>query len=597
SSSSMLSILQSDIMNLVFRKAGSDNLPLAVDTGDDSVCIHACHSPMREAQVLKDLLLDAFEKDSGLCPHEVIVMMPDIETYAPYLEAVFSSEHSLPFSISDRRKKSESQTLEAFLKILALKDSRLEQTRVLDLLLSPAIAAKFDVLAEDLVPIEAAIREAGILWGRDGAHRKELTHAEFDENTWMFGFKRLFMGYGLAEGAGDLVEGVLPCDAFEGLEARILGKIAHFGYTLFERLADLSLSKTIGEWGGSFKNLVLSMMEKSYANEADIVFLLQTIDTFVRDGEMAGYDRKIDFSVARDIIETKLDKSISQGSFLAGNITFCNLMPMRSIPFKVVALMGMDEPSFPRKPVAVGFDLIKKYSKPGDKQERDEDRYLFLESLLSARDRLIITYTGMSIKDNSPIPCSGVVEEFKDVIKDSFEFPEKFDFCFHHPLHPFSPVYFSQQDFHQAQTFFSFSQDQCKIAVSQVAMEKEDAGLDSADFLPGGFSLDPKDTAPVKTMDQEVRSVTIDELINFFRNPVEFFVTRRLNLSFPGIEELAPDREDFQLSGLSRYGLGSYYMGRTPKTDLYPLVRAAGLLPFGQKGRSEWDRVKAIADP
>jgi len=123
---------------------------------------------------------------------------------------------------------------------------------VLDLLLSPAIASKFDVTAEELVSIQATLDKAGVLWGRDGIHRQELTGVGFDENTWMFGFQRLFMGYGLAQGAEELVAGVLPCDVFEGLEAQILGKMAHFGYTLFERLADLATPKTISEWGGLF---------------------------------------------------------------------------------------------------------------------------------------------------------------------------------------------------------------------------------------------------------------------------------------------------------------------------------------------------------
>ena len=394
------------------------------------------------------------------------------------------------------------------------------------------------------------------------------------------------------------------------LKARLLGKIAHFGYTLFERLSELSAPKTITGWGESFKTLIGSMMEKTFSNEADMGFLIQTIDEFIREGETAGYGRTIDFCVVREIIETKLDKTISQGNFLAGSLTFCNLMPMRSIPFKVVALMGMDEQSFPRKAGAVGFDLMKKYPKMGDKQERDEDQYLFLESLLSARDRLIITYTGMSIKDNSPIPCSGVVEELKDVITQSFEFPKGVAFCFEHPLHPFSQEYFGPGG-----AFFSFSQDQCKIAMSQAEREKRGNSPEPTPFLPRGFCLVErgkylekqvpleKGTAAVRDSDQAKRgdgqksTVTLAELVRFFRKPIESFVTQGLNLSFPDIEESTPDREAFQLSGLSRYGLGSYYMDKTPATDLYPLVRAGGLLPFGQKGRSEWERVKALANP
>ena len=158
---------------------------------------------------------------------------------------------------------------------------------MLDLLLSPAIASKFDVTAEELVSIQATLDKAGVLWGRDGIHRQELTGVGFDENTWMFGFQRLFMGYGLAQGAEELVAGVLPCDVFEGLEAQILGKMAHFGYTLFERLADLATPKTISEWGDCFRTLVSSMMEKTYANEGDLGFLFQSIGELVRDGETA----------------------------------------------------------------------------------------------------------------------------------------------------------------------------------------------------------------------------------------------------------------------------------------------------------------------
>ena len=98
----MLSYLQSDILNLVCRKHELENSPVKIESSDTSVSVHACHSPMREAQVLKDLLLNEFEKDPDLAPHDIIVMMPDIESYAPFIESVFILEDALPFSISDR---------------------------------------------------------------------------------------------------------------------------------------------------------------------------------------------------------------------------------------------------------------------------------------------------------------------------------------------------------------------------------------------------------------------------------------------------------------------------------------------------------------
>ncbi len=93
----MLKVIQSDILSLVQRGKGRADAPLAVVPGDDSLAVHACHSPMREAQVLKDLVLDAFNRDPGLNPHDVVVMMPDIEAYAPFLEAVFSPGAGVAF--------------------------------------------------------------------------------------------------------------------------------------------------------------------------------------------------------------------------------------------------------------------------------------------------------------------------------------------------------------------------------------------------------------------------------------------------------------------------------------------------------------------
>ena len=173
-SNTMLEYIQSDILNLIHRKEGCNDAPVTIAASDTSICVHACHSPMREAQVLKDLLLNEFEKDPELAPHDIIVMMPDIEAYAPFIESAFSLENSLPFSISDRRKRSESEPLDAFLKILALKNSRLEQKQVLDLLLSESIAKKFNITFDEISMIEKMAEDAKIFWGRDAGHRETL---------------------------------------------------------------------------------------------------------------------------------------------------------------------------------------------------------------------------------------------------------------------------------------------------------------------------------------------------------------------------------------------------------------------------------------
>lgn len=591
-SNTMLSVLQSDILNLIHRKQGCRDAPVTIAASDTSICVHACHSPMREAQVLKDLLLNEFEKDPDLAPHDIIVMMPDIEAYAPFIESVFSLETSLPFSISDRRKRSESEPLDAFLKILALRNTRLEQSYVLDLLLSESIAKKFNITFDEIGMIEKMAEDAGILWGRDAGHRETLGLPPFEENTWQFGLQRLFMGMAMPENQDVLVQNILPCQSFEGLDLEVLGKLAAFCHALFSCLETLAGQKTIEKWCEALKKIAVSLMDRNFKNGEDLTFLIQTIDQLKEDAEKAGFDGMVSFDMIFAAIEQKLDLNISQGNFLSGNITFCNVMPMRSIPFKIVVLMGMDEKSFPRQAFSPGFNLIKKYPETGDKSKRDDDGYLFLETLLSVRSKFIITYTGMSIQDNSNIPCAGVISELLDVMDQSFVFQKGVSRHFFHPLHSFNEKYFNQTD-----SFLSFSKDNCNIAK---ALSPNRSGKDRSRtrvFVRPSSKKESKDPPP---------TLTLDEMIRFFKNPVQGYMKEGLHIKLPDMEDQTHDRELFTLSGLDQYTLGSLLVEKKLKssksesfreTQFYPVLKAMGSLPFGEKGKLEYEKTVNLAGP
>jgi len=586
-SNTLLAYLQSDILNLVSRKSGQTDAPVIIEASDTSVSIHACHSPMREAQVLKDLLLNEFEKQPGLAPHDIIVMMPDIEAYAPFIQSVFSLETVLPFTISDRRKRSESEPLDAFLKILALKNARLEQSRVLDLLLSPSIAQKFKITMDEIPGIEKMVGDAKIFWGKDGTHRQSLGLPPFEENTWQFGLQRLFMGMAMPENHEALVQDILVCQSFEGIDLAVLGKFADFCHTLFSCLDSLTGQKTINQWCRILKEITAALMDRNFNNGEDLVFLIQTIDTIREDACTAGFSDPVSFDLINSLLEHTLDQLISQGNFLAGKITFCNVMPMRSIPFKVVVLMGMNEPSFPRQAFTPGFNLIKKYPRAHDKIQRDEDRYLFLEALLSARSTFIITYTGMSIQDNSKIPCAGVISELADLMDQSFVFQKKEGYLFFHPLHPFNEAYFNQTG-----PFFSFSEDNCNIAKALFKSESGPARSENRLFVKNPAKEKEKDPAPI---------LTLDEMVWFFKNPVKGYMTDKLNIKLPDTGEQTIDREAFSISGLDQYRLGSFLVEKKSmakeEKDFYPVFKAMGSLPLGEKGRLEYEKIKAVATP
>jgi exodeoxyribonuclease V gamma subunit len=551
---SMLAYLQSDIFNLVYRRYDREDLPIKIESSDSSVSVHACHSPMRESQVLKDLLLNEFAKDSDLAPHDIIVVMPDIETYAPFIESVFSLESALPFSITDRKKRSESEPIEAFLKILALKNSRLEQDQVLDLLLSESIAGKFNINFDEIVMIEKMVKDAVVLWGKNAEHRKSFDLPPFEENTWQFGLQRLFMGMAMPENYDKLIKDIMPCHSFEGLDLEVLGKLALFCDTLFSGLETLAGKKSVEKWCKILKSLCNSLLDRNFQNEEDFIFLLQIIDILKENSHEAGFDQVISFDVVSSLVGNKLDQNISQGKFLTGAIIFCNTMPMRSIPFKIVVFMGMDEHSFPGQEFRPDFDLIKKHPKLCDKIKRDEDRNLFLETLLSAREKFIITYTGVSIQDNSKIPCSGVVNELLDVMEQSFIYPESYIYHFFHPLHPFNQEYYIKTS-----DYYSFSMDNCNIAK---ALSKKN--IEHHMFLDADAKVklyEPKLKEP--QLYEPVLSITLFDMINFFKNPVQWYMKEGLDIKIPDIEETATGeqgraREVFNISGLDQYALGTF---------------------------------------
>ncbi len=586
-SDSMLFVLQSDILNLYHRDAEAETQPLALDPSDTSIAIHACHSPMREAQVLKDLLLNEFEKNPDLAPHDIIVMMPDIEAYAPFIESVFSLETPLPFSISDRRKRSESEPLEAFLKILALQNSRLEKSLVLDLLLSESIAKKFRISFDDVAKIEQMADDSGILWGRDADHRKALGFDPFEENTWQFGLNRLFMGMAMPEGYDGLVQGILPCESFEGLDLEVLGKLAAFCNALFSGLSSLEGEKAMETWMRVLRQLARSLLDESNKTSEDLFFLMGTLDELESGAKKAGFTDAVSFDVVHSLMARKFDLNISQGNFMSGNITFCNILPMRSIPFKIVVLMGMDETAFPKKVFTPGFNLMKKFPRPGDKNERHEDLYLFLETLLSARQKLIITYTGMSIKDNSLIPCSGVVNELMEIMDQSFIFPEGYQHRFFHPLHPFDASYFDGSG-----PLFSYSKDNCRMAAALLKERREKPPFVEA--------------VGAEKSEEPLLTISLDDLLRFFRNPIEGFVKNGLNITLKILEEEKEDREAFTLAGLDQYLLGSLILEKeallpyetvSHEADRYPVLKAMGSLPPGRKGRLEYEKLMALAAP
>uniref|UniRef100_C6DYD1 Exodeoxyribonuclease V, gamma subunit n=1 Tax=Geobacter sp. (strain M21) TaxID=443144 RepID=C6DYD1_GEOSM len=565
----LLHEVQADIVELRGAEAG----PRQVQAGDLSLKVHSCHSPMREVEVLYDTLLSLFDADPLLSPRDVLVMTPDIEAYAPYISAVFDNPEEdrkrIPYSIADRSLKNEGEAARALVAILGLCGGRYGVATVLDILESPPVARRFGLCGDDLENVRDWLRGANIRWGIDAAQRAEHGVPPFSENSWSAGLDRLLLGYAMNGDGRSFYDGILPYDDMEGGVALSFGRFLAFCEKLFAQTGALSRPRVPSEWVPALRRILDDFILPDQEGEREFLLLIEMAKKLGESPAVAGFEEEIGIEVVRYWVEQQLGASKRDLGFLTGNVTFCAMLPMRSIPFPVVALLGMNEGEFPRRNPPQGFDLMTREPRSGDSSPRDEDRYLFLEALLSARKRLHISYVGQSIKDNAELPPSVLVSELLDYLERSFVAPQGKPAAevAHHPLQPFSPKYFYRDC-----ALFSYSRQNCEGARAKLSPPS-----------PREPFLD----APLPPW-EEAGTVTLKALIDFLCNPAKELLRRRLGIRIEqGVEPLE-ESEPFALDSLAKYQLEQEMVTallRGEELDIpYAVACARGDLPPGVCG-------------
>jgi exodeoxyribonuclease V gamma subunit len=598
----MLGTLQSDILHLRERRhdtAGRPErvaaLPLAAD--DRSIAVHSCHAPMREVEVLHDQLSRLFEELPGLEPRDVVVMTPAIDTYAPLVEAVFGETESrpkLPYRVADRGVRSTDEIVDALSCLLDVVDGRMTATDVLDLLRIEAVRRRFAIEATDVELVRHWVDQAGIRWGIDERHRAELGQPELREYTWRFGLDRVLLGYAMPAEGCELFRGTSPYDDVEGSSADLLGRLAELCATLFRFHDELRSPRSLAHWRDAFGDLLDDMIASDDATADQHNDVKKALTRIVDRAAAAGFDEELALDAVRPLVLEELTRAPTARGFLSGGITFCEMVPMRAIPFRVVCLLGMNGDAFPRVRRPLGFDKVAQQPRRGDRSSREDDRYLFLEALLSARDRLLITYVGQSIRDNTEQPPSVAVSELLDALGESFVVPEdgpgaapregelgsehaqrriRERIVVRHPLQPFSTRYFTGDA-----TLFSYATSYYQGAESLVGSRGP-----APAFAP----------AVLAEPENDALAVDLSELTQFLQNPAKYFLQQRLRVSLGNEAEPVENREPLQLDQLASWAVGDKILkhrsaGRDAR-EVFEALRAAGKLPLGSPGMLAYD--------
>ncbi|GEM74017.1 exodeoxyribonuclease V subunit gamma [Vibrio sagamiensis] len=590
---SLLHHLQADILNLEEHQDDSSidhsQHKQVITLDDESLSLHACHSPMREVEVLHDQLLAMFDADSTLKPRDIIVMVADINAYSPAIQAVFGNapgERFIPYSISDRTADQESPILAAFMQLVNLPNTRCLASELLELLESPAILKRFELSEEDFLQAKRWVEESGIRWGLDSHTSCEFELPETRQNTWQFGIQRMLLGYAMPESVG-LFSGqqgrLSPFNEVQGMGAELAGKLAYFIQKISDYRRKLAKVQAIDAW----RETLITMLDDFFLVDLEGEMALKSIrDTLSQLKEQltdAKFDDNLSPSVLRQYLHNKLSSTRVSQRFLAGQVNFCTLMPMRSIPFRVVCLLGMNDGIYPRSMPPEGFDLMTGRAKPGDRSRRDDDRYLFLEAMLSAQQTLYISFVGRSIQDNTERVPSVLVSELMEYCHQNYclEGDEALSvdasgerllksLFKEHTMVPFSPAAFQGEQ-------RSYAKEWLPVALMQSGQTEQ--------LTPPVFH---------RALDNYLLGLTFPfeldlvELQRFWRLPVQYFFNRRLKVIFEPPLPVMADDEPFALGGLASYQMRDELLETLLTTELtQPELKSEVLEAFMQQQRAQ----------
>jgi exodeoxyribonuclease V gamma subunit len=597
---SLLPRMQADLFHRRDRPSGEARSEL--DPSDPSLQFHACHTRLRELQVLHDRLRALLEDerfDPPLQPREIAVLAPDIDPYAPYLHAVFggdgdaASGGAIPYALADASPLQDEPLAEVFLRLLALPLSRFGLAEILDLLASPPLAEAANLDARDFDRLHAWLQAAGARWGLDAAHRERVGAPRDDAYTWQFALDRLLLGH--ASGADDGIGGVMPWSELEGGALAALDALLRLLRVLARHERVLGESLSPGQWRERLLALLdtlLPKMPSTAGAQRALERLRALIDDFAKQAGKTGFEAPVAPEVVRAHFAAALSEADTRAPLLTGGVSFARMVPMRLLPFRAICLLGMDDGGFPRRDPAAGLNrLVAEFDsgqrRRGDRSTRDDDRYLFLQLFSAAQDVFYLSWLGADPRDGSTREPSALVSELLAAAGAYHAEPEEAveQLVLRHPLQPFSPQAFGAGD----TRFFSYRR-QWNPAAGSLAGARRAA----PPWIGANETLLPLEAES---------ELPLDALRRFLLDPAGQFLRQRLDMRLPQIEEAGEDIEPLQApaGGLGRAQLQraafDLLLAGVDVAAMQASLRAQGLLPSGPAGRRALDGIVAEVAP
>jgi exodeoxyribonuclease V gamma subunit len=566
-----------------------------LDPADRSVQVHACHGVARQVDVLREVLLGLLAADPTLEPRDVLVMCPDIDTYAPLIEAGFGlgdvvgerghPAHRLRVRLADRSPVQTNPLLGVARALLEIAGGRAPATQVLDLARSEPVRRRFGFSDDDLEQLDTWTRESGVRWAFDAAHRADFGLSSYVANTWEFGLDRLLSGVALSDDSSAWLDRALPLDDVGSAQVDLVGRLAEYIARLRDVTDRLTGTHSLDHWLEAIDDGVATLTAVSTADGWQAGQVQRELGR-VRHAGLGGVDLRL--PDVRALLSERLAGRPTRANFRTGTLTVCTMVPMRSVPHRVVCLLGLDDGVFPRQGSVDGDDVLAREPMTGERDARSEDRQLLLDAILAATQTLVVTYTGANEFSGQPRPPATPLGEVLDALDRTATtadgVPVSEAVTTHHPLQPFDAKNVTVGALVPGEVF-SFD-----LAAAAGARAATGPRVPPAPFLVGPLPA----PAPV--------DVSLADLVRFWSDPVKGFLGRDgVDLALPADEEHPEDALPVEIDSLAQWSvgdrvLGDLLAGLDPDTVKQREWRR-GLLPPGRLGWRLLDKILTSAMP
>ena len=612
----------------------------ALAADDHSVQVHACHGRHRQVEVLREVVLGLLEDDPTLELRDLIVMCPDIEAYAPLISASFGVEvdglertdgfggpdgleqtdglgggesqqphpgHRLTFRLADRSLRQTNPVLGVAARLLELADARLTASEVLDLVAVPPVRRRFRLDDDALERVGDWVRRAGVRWGMDADARGSYGLAGLGQNTWESGLDRILTGVVMDEEDLRTIGSALPLDDVDSTEIDLAGRLTEMLDRIGAALDALGREQSLDDWIRALDDAVDSLVDVAPSDAWQVTQARAVLAGAVAAAGDGGSATRLRLSDVRALLGDRLRGRPTRANFRTGHLTICTMVPMRSVPHRVVCLLGLDDGVFPRGTRVDGDDVLARRPRVGERDRRSEDRQLFLDAIVAAKEKLVILYTGADERTGAERPPAVPLGELLDVLDRTAVVPPgaagagspgattadaprvRDRVVVRHPLQPFDARNFEPGRLAGADPF---SFDAASYAGS-VAMR--DGQREVAPFLSGPLPAVSTGSTTRDGSSGGQDTVELEKLIRFLEHPVRGFLQQRLDLRTADEEDQPSDAVPVAPDKLEEWAVGDRLLrsglrGRSGR-DAVTVELLRGELPPGRLGHGVIDPI------